>query len=222
MTSRPLCSMPFTLTHQLRASIFNAPRAQLRRYATGTSAFARPSVQPWTLQARAHVAARGATRTYVGVATLGLAGFSFLAAQKPIHCEPDLPPQPHPHTVPTPGGEPLPPPPQSSVNAYELTFGTVCGICAGVFVKKGAKALAFVLGGVFVLLQYFGSLNLIRIDWARMSKRFENLFYTTDATGAKRAPSVGSLVRWIIDFLTADFQQRASFIAGFALGIRVG
>ena len=50
-------------------------------------------------------------------------------------------------------GEPLPPPPQSSVNAYELTFGTVCGICAGVFVKKGAKALAFVMGGVFVLLQ---------------------------------------------------------------------
>ena len=36
---------------------------------------------------------------------------------------------------------------------YELTFGTVCGICAGVFVKKGAKALAVVFGGVFVLLQ---------------------------------------------------------------------
>ena len=36
---------------------------------------------------------------------------------------------------------------------YELTFGTVCGICAGVFVKKGAKTLAFVFGGVFVLLQ---------------------------------------------------------------------
>jgi FUN14 family len=36
---------------------------------------------------------------------------------------------------------------------YELTFGTVCGVCAGVFVKKGAKALAFFFGGVFVLLQ---------------------------------------------------------------------
>lgn len=41
----------------------------------------------------------------------------------------------------------------SSVNVYELSFGTVCGLCAGVFIKKGAKALAFVLGGVFVLLQ---------------------------------------------------------------------
>ena len=48
---------------------------------------------------------------------------------------------------------PLPPPPTSSVKLYELTFGTVCGICAGVFVKKGARIVAFALGGVFVLLQ---------------------------------------------------------------------
>ena len=48
---------------------------------------------------------------------------------------------------------PLPPPPESAVSMYELTFGTVCGICAGVFVKKGAKTLAFVFGGIFVLLQ---------------------------------------------------------------------
>ena len=45
------------------------------------------------------------------------------------------------------------PPPASAVNYYELTFGTVCGLCAGVFIKKGAKAVAFFLGGVFVLLQ---------------------------------------------------------------------
>lgn len=51
--------------------------------------------------------------------------------------------------------EPVPPPlpPKSSINLYELSFGTVCGICAGVFVKKGAKAVAFFLGGVFVMLQ---------------------------------------------------------------------
>jgi hypothetical protein len=47
----------------------------------------------------------------------------------------------------------LPPPPPSIVNMYELTFGTVCGVCAGVFVKKGAKTLAFLFGGIFVLLQ---------------------------------------------------------------------
>jgi hypothetical protein len=47
----------------------------------------------------------------------------------------------------------MPPLPESSVNIYELSFGTVAGICAGVFIKKGAKTLAFLLGGVFVLLQ---------------------------------------------------------------------
>lgn len=54
----------------------------------------------------------------------------------------------------------LPPPPSSQVNLYELTFGTLCGVCAGVFVKKGAKVLAFFLGGVYVLLQVLPFLYL--------------------------------------------------------------
>ena len=49
--------------------------------------------------------------------------------------------------------ENYPAPPLSSVSFYELGFGTVAGVCAGVFIKKGAKALAFLLGGIFVLLQ---------------------------------------------------------------------
>lgn len=46
-----------------------------------------------------------------------------------------------------------PAPPQSSVSLPQLTFGTVTGICAGVFIKKGAKAVAWFLGGIFILLQ---------------------------------------------------------------------
>lgn len=140
--------------------------------------------------------------------------------------------------------EPLPPPPKSSINAYELTFGTVVGLCAGIFIKKGAKALAFVLGGVFVLLQvyhlafvslfpsdcfpqYLGANQLVRVDWSSAATRFENLFYTRrvdPVTGIEQrsAPSVVSVWRWLVDFLTADFQQRASFTAGLALGLRVG
>ncbi|KAF8201658.1 hypothetical protein BJ912DRAFT_1019555 [Pholiota molesta] len=89
------------------------------------------------------------------------------------------------------------PPPTSSVSLYELGFGTVAGICAGVFVKKGAKAVAWFLGGIFVLLQ-------------------------DPLTGESRPPNVTSLWSWLVDFLTADFQPRASFIAGFALGLRLG
>lgn len=155
-------------------------------------------------------------------------------------------PTPPENKTSSPASAPIPPPPQSSVNFYELTFGTVCGICAGVFVKKGARVIAFALGGVFVLLQvsmvirasraavrstemnfflsmqYLGSLSLVRVDWNRAATRFENLFYRTDASGLRRPPNVGSLFRWIIDFLTADFQPRATFIAGFGLGLRVG
>ena len=65
-----------------------------------------------------------------------------------------LPPPPASYVVhPFPRPNPISEPSDSTVNVYELSFGTVCGICAGVFVKKGAKALAFVFGGVFVLLQ---------------------------------------------------------------------
>ena len=56
---------------------------------------------------------------------------------------------------------PLPPPPESGVDKYGLTFGTVCGICAGVFVKRGAKILAFFLGGIFVLLQVSAEPSLV-------------------------------------------------------------
>lgn len=48
------------------------------------------------------------------------------------------------------------------------------------------------------------------------------MVYTKDPTSRKKAPNVYSLWNWIVDFLTADFQQRASFVAGFALGLRVG
>lgn len=70
--------------------------------------------------------------------------------------------------------------------------------------------------------KYLGSLSVIKVDWGRMSTRFENLFYRAEGSGGKRPPTVLSLWRWLVDFLTADFQQRASFLAGLALGIRLG
>jgi len=55
-------------------------------------------------------------------------------------------------TGPTPevgGGNP----PTSELSGYQLGFGAVCGVCTGVFVKKGLKAIAFLLGGCFILMQ---------------------------------------------------------------------
>ncbi|KAI0720951.1 FUN14 family-domain-containing protein [Cerioporus squamosus] len=166
-----------------------------------------------------------------GIMKLGFAGvglaLTFLAAPI-LYCDPIQPKKvaettpPAPNSIASSDPYPLPPPPQSSINLYELSFGTVCGVCAGVFVKKGARFVAFALGGIFVVLQYFGSLSLLRVDWSRAAGRFENLFYTKDASGVSRPPNVGSLFRWIVNFLTADFPPRATFIAGFVLGLRIG
>ncbi|KAG2157346.1 FUN14 family-domain-containing protein [Suillus clintonianus] len=152
------------------------------------------------------------TATGIAGITLGIA----TCTAPTIHCDSKG------TQAPAPAPLPQAPPPESAVNLYELTFGTAAGICAGVFVKKGAKMVAFCLGGVFVLLQYLGSLSLVRVDWGLMASRFENLLYTKDELGNKRPPTISSLWRWVVDFLTADFQPRASFIAGLALGLRVG
>lgn len=63
---------------------------------------------------------------------------------------------------------------------------------------------------------------MVKVDWGRMASRFENLFYTTSPTGAKKPPTVVSLWNWLVGFLTADFQPRASFLAGLVLGLRIG
>ncbi|KAF9264789.1 hypothetical protein L218DRAFT_925350 [Marasmius fiardii PR-910] len=157
----------------------------------------------------------------VGITGLGM-GISLLTRPS-ILCEPVPPKQAEGTSIPPPySSSGIPPPPESAVNVYELSFGTVTGICAGVFVKKGAKMVAFVLGGIFVLLQYLGSASIIRIDWGLAAKRFEGWFYTTDAAGVKRPPTVYSLWNALVTFLTADFQARASFLGGFMLGLRLG
>lgn len=85
-----------------------------------------------------------------GLYSLGL-GFTYLSYQslrKPVLCE-----SPVPGTTPRPVVHDTGAPPSSMLDVYQLGFGTVCGICTGVFLKKGLRAIAFLLGGVFVLLQ---------------------------------------------------------------------
>jgi len=206
---RPICRLAYSPCYTSRITLQARPIAQRNLTTTHAGSIARSVPLRTGLPLLC---------TVIGVASVGL-GLSGFVGPK-IYCDS---PGPRYTAASPPPPPPPPPPPTSTVNLYELSFGTVCGLCAGVFLKKGAKAVAFLLGGAFVLLQYLGSTSIVRIDWAKMASRFENLFYTKDPiTGQKRAPNVYSLWKWLIDFLTADFQQRASFIAGLALGLRVG
>jgi len=145
----------------------------------------------------------------VGTATLTIQAWSKPA----IQCD-----GPPPTSVPPPS----PPPSKSIINVYELSFGTVAGICTGVFVKKGLKTVAFFLGGFFVLIQAFNSMRVFHINLSSLSVPFERLFYSADETGQRRAPTVGTFWNWLVNFLTTDFQPRASFMAGLVLGLRIG
>jgi FUN14 domain-containing protein 1 len=64
---------------------------------------------------------------------------------------------------------------------------------------------------------------VVRVDWEKMASRFEDRFATEEPGGTtRRAPTVYLLWKCVVNFLVADFQQRAAFVAGFALGLRVG
>jgi hypothetical protein len=90
-------------------------------------------------------ASRSPSRLSLYSLGLGLTFLSYNSLRKPVLCEAAVTPRPVKHDA--------GPPPQSMVDFYQLGFGTVCGICTGVFLKKGLRAIAFLLGGVFVLLQ---------------------------------------------------------------------
>ncbi|KZT44049.1 hypothetical protein SISSUDRAFT_1029322 [Sistotremastrum suecicum HHB10207 ss-3] len=213
--ARPFLSQTCLSTSRLYSSSIRP--LSLRAPLLSKTAIARaPGRLAYSTQSAAKSLKAGRWVAFVGLA--GLSAGAVSAHNQPIvQCE--APSIRSPAQTPPP---PTGPAPESIINVYELSFGTVAGICSGIFIKKGAKALAFCIGGVFVLLQYFGSLSLVRVDWARMSQKFENLFYTTEANGLRRPPTIVSLWRWLVDFLTADFQPRASFLAGLALGLRVG
>lgn len=105
--------------------------------------------------------APSSSRSHVHLYTLGL-GLTFLSfssLRQPVKCDSIYSPvttrQPSTGAAGSQGerGGDAAAPPESILNLYQLGFGTVAGICTGVFVKKGLRAIAFALGGMFVLLQ---------------------------------------------------------------------
>lgn len=182
-------------------------------------------------------------------AGLGLAGF--MLYPKSVHCD-DTPQQLPQGAVPTYSAPPgksrpdgVPEEAKSILNVGELSFGAACGICAGVFVKKGFKLVAFALGGVFVLLQVSASLGHLTLSTCRpsLSSRWTGIRSRAATTGSlalsmpmatlstplcpgcttalltssPQTSSVGSGQQTY-----TNHAERATFLAGFLLGLRVG
>jgi uncharacterized membrane protein (Fun14 family) len=96
-----------------------------------------------------------------------------------------------------------------------------------VFIKKGLKLIAFLLGGCYVLLQYLNGQRLISVNWNAINSRYDKLVNSAAGPQAVNARGYsGSKLQRIwanfTNFLTADFQPRATFLAGLLLGLRLG
>jgi len=134
------------------------------------------SSTPWLTAPAKRIQVKSTRSVSLAIVGLGLGGIAF-SFPKPmvLHCDSEYWAAPHvasadhsefvalesPKPVHKDIYADLPPPPQSAISLYELGFGTCAGLCAGIFVKKGAKAAAWLLGGVFVLLQVS---NMIATD----------------------------------------------------------
>ena len=116
----------------LRSSLFPSslrPARPQPRCSIHSAPFSRPTAKP-----RLNLLPLGLGLTF--------ATYHLVSPSRQLQCDTALPP-PSPPDLPA----------ESILSVYQLTFGTVSGICAGVFLKKGLRAIAFLLGGVFVLLQ---------------------------------------------------------------------
>ncbi len=95
----------------------------------------------------------------------------------------------------------------------QLGFGGICGFCVGYFAKKVAKVTAFLIGGMFVLLQILIYYNIASVNWGAMGDAFE--------AGAKSGAldsAVGSLMKVLLHNLPFG----AAFTGGLVLGLKRG
>ncbi|KAI3625168.1 hypothetical protein CBS9595_000529 [Malassezia furfur] len=206
---------------RLAASPAAAMRCMARPAAPQTRLSVRPSVRAFRTQAAAVPAPSGRLMASAGLmaGTSALLAGAYTWSMQPVACEAVRmadPPMPQPRTKEEA---------KSIVNLYELSFGTICGLCAGIFIKKGLKLVAILMGGTYVLLQYLASRSFIKVNWSSIESVYNSsvngLAGPAEGAGARQYPLV-RIWRRAVNFLTADFQQRATFVAGLVLGLRLG
>ncbi|GAA6017335.1 hypothetical protein JCM10207_005598 [Rhodosporidiobolus poonsookiae] len=215
---------PTPLAHLLRQTTRPCPTSYTRSLCTTSTRTSTSSAQSFLHSYRLAVALSLPT------AALGLSALD--SSRAPLECASDRssyasPPPPALDAAAdsTAGGgkQPVPKEAESILNLRDLGFGTVSGICVGVFVKKGLRAAAFLLGGAFIFLQYLSSRQLINVNWSAVSSRYDAFVSKRAGPPASQGGNrLGRLWGWFVDFVAANVQQRATFVAGVVLGLRLG
>lgn len=93
-----------------------------------------------------------------------------------------------------------------------LGFGGVVGLAVGYTTKKIGKVFLLAIGAVFLVLQGLAYVELITIDWGAVEGAARSAWATSDGTLADRA--------W--DVIRNNLPFGGGFVAGFALGFKMG
>jgi uncharacterized membrane protein (Fun14 family) len=97
--------------------------------------------------------------------------------------------------------------------AGALGFGGVAGAIVGYTAKKLTKLAALMLGLVFIVVQTLVYLKYVSVDWNAVQQSAEHVWRDTHGVSlADRA--------W--EVLSANLPFGGGFVAGFALGFKLG
>jgi len=95
----------------------------------------------------------------------------------------------------------------------QLSFGGAAGLVVGYTAKKVTKLVALALGAAFILVQVLAYSGLITVNWGAVQTTAQGVW--TDPTGM-------TLVDRAWNVLTANLPFGGGFVAGFALGFKLG
>jgi uncharacterized membrane protein (Fun14 family) len=97
--------------------------------------------------------------------------------------------------------------------AGALGFGGVAGAIVGYTAKKLTKLMALALGLLFITIQTLAYLKFVSVDWNAVQSTAEHVW--KDAHGITLADRA-----W--EVISANLPFGGGFIAGFALGFKLG
>ena len=97
--------------------------------------------------------------------------------------------------------------------AAPLTFGGVAGLVVGYAAKKMTKLAALLLGVLFILLQVLVYEGFITINWTAVQHSAETVW---------RDPHGMTLADHFWEIVTANLPFGGGFVAGFAVGFKLG
>lgn len=95
----------------------------------------------------------------------------------------------------------------------QLGFGGMAGLVVGYAAKKIAKLAALLLGLLFILVQLLAHYGYISINWGAVE---------SSATQVWSDPSGVTLADRAWAMLTDNLPFGSAFVAGFALGLKLG